>query len=794
MARCGSSIERRDVAVRQTAVVLEAEPSVRRGAAIFAGAREGFRSLTVACLFAGGVAWGLGGVAAPVDGAAFLGSVLAVSLAFWALESFDRSRPLVLMAAVAAVGVAVVAAVASPSFSVGLFSFGNGLISRWDTVFDAYVPLFPGQDAGASAPVFFIVAGVVAAAVFLTVAHRRMAVVGALLAFALGGMGLWLGTGAAPLSLASFFAGWIVLCRSAQGDAPALWRTLLAATALVLAATAITAASPVAYHPLRAVDQLRNGIVQGVEDVRFGSDTLPEGDVRASRAMNEGAGERLSVVCEGTASDLLLRGFVGASYEDGTWKALDHTAYEGGWSGMFAWLDESGFRPSTQRSSFDDRYADHEDERIAERAVSVQALGANRKYLYAPSTLRSLDGAGTVAGRDGSLLSNGLFGALSYTMTADDVDAAADAVETPVWLLDDASPEADAYVAAEAVYRSFVEEHYLDVDDADRTLVEGLFYDDATWDESADHSMSAIISRVRIMLETLASYTEHPPAAPSGARFLPWFLSEAHEGNAAYFSTAAVEAFRVQGVPARYAEGYRAEAADVARASAAGDALTLTAADAHAWVEVYVDGVGWSPVEVAPGFYEQRYAVDDVIEVNQSMEGGDAQAPEAGAVGGDAASDEDEPARGVDPLRAMQVAAAVFGAVVALCAAAGIALEAYRVRARARRRARCASDDQAVSVRALYDELVDVVRAGGAPIDPERPFSATAAFATAFPAVASAEYERAVGLVQKSVFGCMQLRAHEMRALRRFNERLKDELEPPKGLKSILKRRYRYVL
>ncbi|MDO5778326.1 MAG: transglutaminase family protein [Eubacteriales bacterium] len=51
-------------------------------------------------------------------------------------------------------------------------------------------------------------------------------------------------------------------------------------------------------------------------------------------------------------------------------------------------------------------------------------------------------------------------------------------------------------------------------------------------------------------------------------------------------------------MPARYAEGYYLSA----DASAPGT-VTLTGKDAHAWAEVYFDGVGWLPLDTTPSHY-----------------------------------------------------------------------------------------------------------------------------------------------------------------------------------------------
>ena len=68
------------------------------------------------------------------------------------------------------------------------------------------------------------------------------------------------------------------------------------------------------------------------------------------------------------------------------------------------------------------------------------------------------------------------------------------------------------------------------------------------------------------------------------------------------------EMLRAHGIPARYAEGYYLSA----DASAPGT-VTLTGKDAHAWAEVYFDGVGWLPLDTTPSHYFEAVALQQMV-------------------------------------------------------------------------------------------------------------------------------------------------------------------------------------
>ncbi len=41
----------------------------------------------------------------------------------------------------------------------------------------------------------------------------------------------------------------------------------------------------------------------------------------------------------------------------------------------------------------------------------------------------------------------------------------------------------------------------------------------------------------------------------------------------------------------------------------------LTGNDAHAWVEIYFDGIGWLPADVTPGYYYNVASLQKMVEV-----------------------------------------------------------------------------------------------------------------------------------------------------------------------------------
>lgn len=93
-----------------------------------------------------------------------------------------------------------------------------------------------------------------------------------------------------------------------------------------------------------------------------------------------------------------------------------------------------------------------------------------------------------------------------------------------------------------------------------------------------------------------AEYDLKTPPMPEGETdFAMWFLEQGETGFCTHYASAAVVLLRAAGIPAQYVTGYTVDLR-------AGREIAVTAADAHAWVEVYINGVGWVVMEPTPGY------------------------------------------------------------------------------------------------------------------------------------------------------------------------------------------------
>ena len=89
------------------------------------------------------------------------------------------------------------------------------------------------------------------------------------------------------------------------------------------------------------------------------------------------------------------------------------------------------------------------------------------------------------------------------------------------------------------------------------------------------------------------------------------FLLETKEGYCVQFATAATLLFRMFGYPARYVQGYIASNFKASDTEDEEQTMpyyaNVTDRGAHAWVEVYIDGLGWRTYEATPVYYTNIY-------------------------------------------------------------------------------------------------------------------------------------------------------------------------------------------
>ncbi len=157
-----------------------------------------------------------------------------------------------------------------------------------------------------------------------------------------------------------------------------------------------------------------------------------------------------------------------------------------------------------------------------------------------------------------------------------------------------------AETADEIKYREFVYENYLTIpNDTKAALLEYAAK------KGIDANDPNLVSAIQYCISTAAKYDDQTPQYPANVDHVLYFLNTVKSGVCQQFAAAGTMMFRAFGIPARYTVGYSASNVP------AGVDYDVLGASAHAWVEVYLDGIGWVMVEVTGGDFSSDHVGGD---------------------------------------------------------------------------------------------------------------------------------------------------------------------------------------
>lgn len=127
----------------------------------------------------------------------------------------------------------------------------------------------------------------------------------------------------------------------------------------------------------------------------------------------------------------------------------------------------------------------------------------------------------------------------------------------------------------------------------------------------------AALCEIRAWLSEQAEYDLAPGKTPRNRDYVNFFLLENHKGYCMHFATAGTILARHLGIPARYCEGYLVDSEVLNSASIRDGRYVVNVPNkkAHAWCEFYIDGYGWLPFEMTPGYTAELQPDSDTEEV-----------------------------------------------------------------------------------------------------------------------------------------------------------------------------------
>ncbi len=181
------------------------------------------------------------------------------------------------------------------------------------------------------------------------------------------------------------------------------------------------------------------------------------------------------------------------------------------------------------------------------------------------------------------------------------------AAETPAEIENKVVP---AMLLESTAYRDYAADAYTELPEEDLSEVYAALPENLLAQKNPTTALEqlALLSALQEWLASETTYTISPGKTPATRDFVSFFLLENKQGYCMHYATAGTILARYLGIPARYCEGYLVNE----DAENDGTTYTLTDEQSHAWCEVYLDGYGWVPFEMTPGYTENiHYSVSE---------------------------------------------------------------------------------------------------------------------------------------------------------------------------------------
>ena len=388
----------------------------------------------------------------------------------------------------------------------------------------------------------------------------------------------------------------------------------------------------------------------------------------------------LEVKAPWNGNDIYLKGFTGCEYTGNRWEDISDEENKEINYGYYEYDSVDGFKINSVMTSMLNFSRNENTIENYVSNISIKNLNANKDYVYIPYNsfnYRVGGNTGIVQNKETSLsFSDGKseyeFDYYPNLVNLQNLDRAKCEIEYQIRSNSHKIPSSNnnLYIIKNTEkYTDFVNDTYTRLPNISglheiKNKYSGRYEETKDIKTCVNEAISAVNDGI--------TYDLAPGKLPEGKDYVEYFLYENKKGYCSHFASAATVILRAMGVPARYAEGYVVKKSDADKAtsittgrmereknsfltksiaikemgiteeefinrsiedyvfsggmeSVQCEFMTMDIKDtnAHAWVEVYVDNIGWIPIDVTPGFGDNGKSVESIgkVDVVKSNEG-----------------------------------------------------------------------------------------------------------------------------------------------------------------------------
>lgn len=273
---------------------------------------------------------------------------------------------------------------------------------------------------------------------------------------------------------------------------------------------------------------------------------------------------------------MYFKGFIGKEFKDDQWltQSYEEAAVQ---NELFYWLEKENFYSNTMLANLQFKVGQSDQSNIV-----VSNNEADQRYRYIPYGIVSeidskyiqQDGFEKYPTENESKFSieNNILA--NYAENASKTD----------------SEKMKEYFMLEANYRQYVAKEYVAVEQADQLILQQDFKKQAKidYEKSIQFVQDLVAKNIRYNEKTIGK-----------KQVTSTVWQTERKGYAPHYATIGTLAFRMMGIPARYVEGYYITN-DQIDGKKPFSKIKVPLSSAHAWTEIYIDQVGWAPIELVP--------------------------------------------------------------------------------------------------------------------------------------------------------------------------------------------------
>lgn len=496
---------------------------------------------------------------------------------------------------------------------------------------------------------------------------------------------------------------------------------------------------------------LRKETARLVSRLRYGKhtvDSMPDGQFENLGDLELTDETALEILME-CPSSLYLRGYTGSVYTPDGWKESERDSVYA-YKDLFYWLHRRGFSGLSQLAMLNrlEHPQDEEDGKVV-----IKNVGADRQYLYVPYELASIpeevDGAYSFG--DAGLLADGIVPDGVYQYQAHTNLVSSYPLLASEYYGKQGEEAFARYGEDESSYNAFVYEQYLEVPENLRLLFENILGEAPKAGESHAAYEDAN-TKITGWLNEKIRYTEEIGTGSEGSDFVQHFLEVSKKGYSVHYASAAVLMYRYLGIPARYVEGYLITPKMVEHVEA-GQQILVTGKSAHAWAEIYQDGVGWIPMEVTPPYLDVMERPQfEAVSYSSGKGGGGSGAENAAEEIRDEEEPKPETEKGRKRFPILQILSAVLSVLSLLLLCAWLVYVALQRKKLAAYLKSLEDEDAAAAVRKHYGRLMQWLVYAGIEASGGSRYRRREAIAEKFGEAFASEYMEVTAIAEQAAY------------------------------------------